>query len=151
MCDVIDKELIFLNTSYQNQKEIFNFIADEVIKESRGIDKEKIIEGFYEREKEYSTAINDGIAIPHCRIDEINKATVILLRNKEKIIWTENEEIDIIFALLIPKSNENQIHIKILAQVAQLIMEDDFIKLIKDSENTDDIFSTMNIINTLLI
>lgn len=151
MCDVIDKELIFLNTSYQNQKEIFNFIADEVIKESRGIDKEKIIEGFYEREKEYSTAINDGIAIPHCRIDEINKATVILLRNKEKIIWTENEEIDIIFALLIPKSNENQMHIKILAQVAQLIMEDDFIKLIKDSENTDDIFSTMNIINTLLI
>lgn len=151
MCDVIDKKLIFLNTSYKNQKEIFNFIADEVIKESRGIDKEKIIEGFYEREKEYSTAINDGIAIPHCRINEINKATVIVLRNKEKIIWTENEDIDIIFALLIPKSNENQMHIKILAQVAQLIMEDDFIKLIKDSENTDDIFSTMNIINTLLI
>lgn len=151
MCDVIDKKLIFLNTSYQNQKEVFNFLADEVIKERRGVDKEKIIEGFYEREKEYSTAINDGIAIPHCRIDEINKATVIVLRNKEKIIWTENEDIDIIFALLIPKSNENQMHIKILAQVAQLIMEDDFIKLIKDSENTDDIFSTMNIINTLLI
>lgn len=151
MCNVIDKKLIFLNASYKNQKEIFNFIADEVIKESRGIDKEKIIEGFYEREKEYSTAINDGIAIPHCRIDEIRKATVIVLRNKKKIIWTENEDIDIIFALLIPKSNENQMHIKILAQVAQLIMEDEFIKLIKDSENTEVIFSAMNIINTLLI
>lgn len=151
MCDVIDKNLIFLNTSYQNQQQVFDFLADEVIKESRGIDKEKIIEGFYEREKEYSTAINDGIAIPHCRIEEIKKATVIVLRNKEKIIWTESEEIDIIFALLIPKSNENQMHIKILAQVAQLIMEDDFIKLIKNSENTEDIFSAMNIINTLLI
>lgn len=151
MCDVIDKNLIFLNTSYQNQQELFDFLADEVIKENRGMDKEKIVEGFYEREKEYSTAINDGIAIPHCRIDEIRKATVIVLRNKKKIIWTENEDIDIIFALLIPKSNENQMHIKILAQVAQLIMEDEFIKLIKDSENTEVIFSAMNIINTLLI
>lgn len=150
MCNVIDKKMIFLNTSFKSQQEVFDFLADKMVEDKRGNSSKKMIDGFYQREQEYSTAINDNIAIPHCRIEEIEKATVIVLRNKNKIKWTDDEEVNLFFALMIPASNENQMHIKILAQVAQLIMEDSFINIVKDSDNVDAIYQGMHVINDLI-
>ena len=53
------------------------------------------------------------------------------------------------FALLVPGSNENQMHIRILAQVAQLIMEEDFIELVNKANNSDQIYQRLSVLNHL--
>lgn len=150
MKDVIVKDCIYLDTDLKSQQEVFEFLADALVCAGRGVNAKAIVEGFYQREKEFSTAMDDGIAIPHCRIRAIQDATVLIIRNKHAIGWTEEEPVDLFFALMIPESNENQMHIKILAQVAQLIMEDDYIDLVRHTQDADKIYEAMADLNTLL-
>lgn len=147
--NVIDHNFIFIDTDFKTQKELFIFLAKQVFFSNRGNDLEKIVEGFYEREEEFSTAMDNYIAIPHCRNENILQATVIVVRNKTEIKWTDNEDVKLIFALLVPGSNENQMHIRILAQVAQLIMEEDFIELVNKAKDNDQIYRRLSVLNDL--
>lgn len=146
---VIDKNLIFLDTEFKSQEEVFRFLANKAIETKRGNDLDLIVQGFYDRELEFSTAMDEMIAIPHCRNEGIIQATVIVIRNKYDIEWTGHEQVKILFALLVPESNENQMHIRILAQVAQLIMEDDFKKMVNCASQPNQIYEYMGALNNL--
>lgn len=150
MKNVICNDFIYLDMEFESQREIFQFLGKQMYSKNRVTQVQEIVEGFYQREKEFSTAMNDGIAIPHCRVSAIQDATVIIVRNKHTIRWTEDEEVDVFFVLLIPESNENQMHIKILAQVAQLIMEDSFIKVVRESDDKHAIYKEMKSLNEVL-
>lgn len=148
--EVIEKEFIYLDTKLSSQEEVFAYLSNVLVQAKRGDDVQAIMNGFYQRESEFSTAMDDGIAIPHCRVSAIQDATVIIIRNKNMVKWTKQEDVDLFFALMIPQSNENQMHIKILAQVAQLIMEDDYIELVRYSDDPGAIYDAMADLNTLL-
>lgn len=149
MLDVINQELIFLDTNFTTQGELFEFIADKSIEYKIGNDKEGIVKGFYDREQEFSTAMNQFVAIPHCRNKFIDSASVIVIRNKNEITWTDGEIVKYFFSLLVPESNENQMHIRILAAVAQLLLEDEFIELVEKAENPCQIYEAMKDLNNV--
>ena len=65
--NVVAENMIFVNTEFTSQKELFQFIAQQAFYLNRVWDVGRVVEGFYHREEEFSTAMNDGIAIPHCR------------------------------------------------------------------------------------
>jgi fructose PTS system EIIA component len=150
MKNVVAEELIFINTTFNSQKDLFEFIAETAFRLSRTSDIRSVVDGFYHREGEYSTAMNDGIAIPHCRVESILDASVVIIRNSEKVIWTEDEECDLFFALLVPESNLNQMHIRILAQVAQLLLEDEFVAQVRSASDPSQIFDLVKELNKVL-
>lgn len=148
MKEVISENLIFINTHLKTQSEVFDFLEKELKKENRCIQNESIKKGFYAREQEFSTYIDNGIAIPHCRHTSIIDASVAIIINDQKINWTQNgEKADIFISLMIPEKNENQIHIRVLAQVAQLIMEPEFIQFIKEADNEKEIYERVKVLN----
>lgn len=150
MKSVVAEELIFINTIFNSQKDMFEFIAETAFRLDRTTDVKSVIDGFYHREGEYSTAMNDGIAIPHCRTESILDASIVIIRNSEKVLWTEDEECDLFFALLVPDSNVNQMHIRILAQVAQLLLEDEFVAQVRSASDPSQIFDLVKELNKVL-
>ncbi len=149
MDEVIVEKMIFLHQNLESQQSVFRFLAEQLVEAGRGTSKDALIEGFYDREREFSTALNDKIAIPHCRHDAIKQATVLIVQNERDIPWTDGEPVNLMFALMVPGGNENQLHIRILAQVAQLIMEDSFIEKVRSGQNPKDIFDEMKSLNEL--
>lgn len=148
MSTVISKEMIFKNTEFTTQEEVFGFLANRMKETNRSINVEDIIKGFYHREEEFSTYIGNQIAIPHCRNKSVIYASVAIIINKKGIPWTDQEEMpDMIFALMIPEQKEDQIHIKILAQVAQLLMDDDFVEKIRNAKTEEEIYEFVKIVN----
>lgn len=149
MKPVISKEYIYVKQNFTNQKELFAFLANQLVASKRAENEQSIIDSFYAREEEFSTYVDRGIAIPHCRSQSIHDASVAIVINKNKIQWTEEDECpNLFFALMIPESNENQIHIRVLAQVAQLLMEDEFVEAIRNAKNEEEIFSLVSKLNT---
>lgn len=151
MKDVIMEEMIFLHQNLASQEDVFRFLAEQLIEAGRGSSKEELVRGFYAREKEFSTALNDKIAIPHCRNLAVKDATVLIIRNERDIAWTDQEPVDLMFALMVPAENENQIHLRILAQVAQLIMEDGFIQKVRQETSPRGVYQEMKALNDLII
>jgi PTS system fructose-specific IIC component len=66
---------------------------DEVLKEiSVVLEKEKIaksstiaLKDFISREKQITTGVGDGIAIPHCLTNNINETKILVVKLKNKI------------------------------------------------------------------
>mgnify|MGYP000349830141 FL=1 len=87
-------------------------------------DEDALYHDFLEREKEFSTGLQDGFAIPHARTDNVKKVTVMFLRNKDGIDWQtlDDEPVKYIFALLVPKQSAGDVHLKMISSLATALI-----------------------------
>ena len=84
-----------------------------------------------------ATPVTHGVALPHFRSEGIDKAIMVLVRSKAGVeikvynpLTQEEEEIQIvnaIFFLVSPEDNPSQ-HLRILAQIAGRVDDEDFMK-----------------------
>jgi basic amino acid/polyamine antiporter, APA family len=84
-----------------------------------------------------ATPVTHGVALPHFRTEGIEKAIMVLVRSKPGVIikiynpLTQEEEetqtVNAIFFLISPENNPSQ-HLRILAQIAGRVDDEDFMK-----------------------
>lgn len=82
---------------------------------------------FIKREKEVSTVIKKGIAIPHIIVKGKNIFKIILVRAKTGIIFPNDQLIHIAF-VLVGSSDKRDLHLKNLAAIAQITQNPEFEK-----------------------
>ena len=70
-----------------------------------------------QRERMGSTAIGHGVAIPHGRMEGLARPACALLRLDPAVEWTGGQDVDLVFALLVPAGG-TQAHLQLLADVA---------------------------------
>jgi mannitol/fructose-specific phosphotransferase system IIA component (Ntr-type) len=96
-------------------KEISGVLAGKVEADPRELCSQLV-----EREKESSTVIRDGLAIPHVILHDRKKTfKVLLVRAKEGIIFPKDKLAHIIF-ILAASQDERNLHLKVLAAIAQI-------------------------------
>ena len=104
-----------------------------------------VFEKLYEREKLGTTAFGNGIAIPHARIDNLSEARIIILMLETAIDFdsSDGKKVDLIISLLAP-NNKNEIHIKILSKIAEMLDDKDYREKIRNCSNKTEIKSVIN-------
>ena len=77
-----------------------------------------------EREKLGNTGIGNGVALPHSRCAQANKAVVaiISLNNSVDYDSSDKQEVDVAFGLLVPLE-ASQEHLNLLADIARLMSD----------------------------
>ena len=105
--------------SLLSKKRVFERAA-EAMGAALNLRSENIYRALLAREKLGSTAIGEGIAIPHCRINECSEAAGCLVTLQEPIDYgsAEGQDVDIIFVLLVPEE-ATEAHLKLLAALAR--------------------------------
>lgn len=115
VCPVIDLEKSI------NADELFS-ITSEALAERLGIDQDKLLKLFREREEQCSTAIIPGIAIPHIVLEESNTFDIVVVRAKQGVTFPcsdNNEPVKIIFAIA-GSIEKRTFHLQTLANIAQI-------------------------------
>ena len=105
--------------SLLSKKRVFERAA-EVMGAALNLSSETIYRALLAREKLGSTAIGEGIAIPHCRINECAAAAGCLVTLQEPIDFgsTDGRDVDVVFVLLVPEE-ATQAHLNLLAALAR--------------------------------
>ena len=108
-------------------EEFFNLAAGALSKELRT--EEKIIfKALLKREKESSTVIRPGLAIPHIIVEGDHKFRILLARCKKGITFPEaKSKVHIVF-MLIGSKDERNFHLRALAAIAEIAQGKDFDK-----------------------
>ncbi len=93
--------------------------------------EQEICAKLVEREQIQSTAVGEGIAIPHCFSDEVSDLIIVVARSTAGVDFDsfDGKPTRVIFVLLGNK-NEHGLHLKALAHIARLIKNTDFIQKI---------------------
>ena len=107
-------------------EDFFKDVSD-VLGEELNLKPQVIFEKLMEREKESSTVIRKGLAIPHIVVEGKNISKVLLVRANAGIIFPQDEIVHIIF-VLVGSGGERVLHLKILAAIAQIVQNPEFDK-----------------------
>ena len=105
--------------SLLSKKRVFERAA-ETMGAALNLSSDNIYRALLAREKLGSTAIGEGIAIPHCRINECAEAAGCLVTLQEPIDFgsIDGRDVDVIFVLLVPEE-ATQAHLNLLAALAR--------------------------------
>lgn len=141
MTGLIEDNYIFLNEDYKSKQELLSFIAAKAEELNICDTKEGLLEDLLAREAEFSTGLQDGFAIPHARSSHVKKVSVFFIRNKSILDWEtlDDSEVHYLFALLVPKENEGNIHLQMISKLATCLLEDDFKDKIKSTSDKSEL------------
>ncbi len=140
-----NNKLVFKSTS-TTPLSIFKDIESKVISQNNKIRKGAIVEALRTREKQISTALQDGVAIPHGEIEGLKKPMVVVVKTNANVKWKtlDNSKVRIAIAILVPVDS-SKMHFDILTKLSKKLIDKDFIKQIK----TGSIVKTVELINGL--
>lgn len=116
------------------------------LKKKNKISKEKdLYDRLLQREKLGSTAIGDGVAIPHCKMKGINNPIVMLAISKKGVnFYSLDGNPSHIFFLVVSSPDNPSLNLQILASIAHLVRKSNsLLKKILDAKNID---TTLDII-----
>ena len=117
-------------------KDMFKRAAKD-LSEHIGISEDQIFELLLAREKESSTVIQPGLAIPHIVVEGKNIFDVLMIRSKQGISFSElRQPVHTVFVLIGSRDQRN-FHLKALMAIAHIVEEPEFQKRWMDAENPE--------------
>jgi PTS system nitrogen regulatory IIA component len=125
--DFLQPQRIVAELASHTKAGVLEELSSHLAAQEPGVDAESLRRVLEERELLASTAIGDGIAIPHGKLESVGHLVGTLGRSVEGI---EFESIDgkpthLIFMLVAPASSTG-VHLKALARLSRLFRDADF-------------------------
>jgi PTS system nitrogen regulatory IIA component len=121
--DLVSLESILPSLKVNSKKQALQAIAEKAAALTGRAERE-IFDTLIQREKLGSTGVGGGIAIPHGKLDGLDRIFGLFARLPKPIDFEaqDDQPVDLIFLLLAPESAGAD-HLKALARVARLFRE----------------------------
>lgn len=120
---IIRPECVAVHTETGDKEKALELIAELAKRSSvlAATSQERIVEALREREKIGSTGFDDGVAIPHCRLDDVEDFTVGLLAAPAGFDFDadDDKKSTLLFFIIAPESRREE-HIRILSAISRL-------------------------------
>ena len=93
----------------------------------QGIERGKVFDSLFARERLGSTGLGQGVAVPHGRIKGLREAVGAFIRVADPIPFDapDGKPVSILIFLLVPEQATQQ-HLEILSELAQMLSDRDF-------------------------
>ena len=126
LAELLAPRRIELCADVSSKKKALETLARLFAQSDPNLDQDEIFNALTAREKIGSTALEKGIAIPHCRIAGCQQpiAAVLTLKAGVDFDARDNTAVDIIWALIVPEQSDAD-HLQILASLAGVLSDDE--------------------------
>ncbi len=106
-----------------SKKRLFQELG-EVAAQAYGLSSVVAIDGLQERESLGPTGVGNGIALPHARLEDLDRITGIFIRLEKPLDYdsVDRQPVDLIFGLFAPKDSGVD-HLKALALVSRTMRD----------------------------
>lgn len=144
--NLLIKENIILNLNTTNKLDAFTQLSSNLLNNNCINNQEKYISALLKREKEFSTNIGFGIAIPHAKDTSVNKASIAIGTFTNGLDYEDGEApVKLMFLLAVPTENDN-LHLEILKRLSRKIIDANFRESLLSANSVDNIFKIMETI-----
>ena len=121
--DILPVSHIILDAEISSKKRLFECVA-QLLAEQSGLPQAEVFDCLVARERLGSTALGQGVAMPHGRHAGVPAATGAFVRLKEPIEFDapDNKPVSLVFVLLVPEAATGE-HLALLSHLARLFNE----------------------------
>ncbi len=105
----------------QTKRQVLSTVA-EIAARSFSLKAPRVFDALLEREALGSTGVGHGVAIPHARVEGLDRMRGIFARIVPPVDYdaVDDEPVDLVFALLSPPENGSE-HLRALARIARAL------------------------------
>jgi PTS system nitrogen regulatory IIA component len=134
---MLDENSFLINFEATSKKQMLNELC-KLANKKFNLDERTLLENLTKREKLGSTAVGNGIAIPHANISGISEPRVLVATLSEGLDFNaaDDQPIDIVFLLLAP-DNEGSEHLQALALVSRLLRNNELTNKLRGCKNPE--------------
>lgn len=148
LANMTNKNLIMLDLNVCTKEEAIKLLIDKLYSEGVVSSQKEFFNTVMERESHSPTGLEKGLAIPHGKCESVNKAAFAVARLNNKISdWEsidENNEVDLIFLLAIPKAEEGSTHLKLLSELSVSLMNEEFYNSLRTAKDSKEFLMNLN-------
>ena len=124
-----------------SKKRAFELAAIHINRSVPHLKTGDVYRGLIEREKLGSTAVGDGIAIPHCRLKGCDSITgsLFVLEDPVDFLAHDDELVRIMFVLLVPASETTE-HLATLGMLAERLQIKEYRKDLITAKDNEELY-----------
>lgn len=145
LSDLLSADSILGSLSATNRKQALQ-IMSEAAAAKLDIDSRLIFDAMMERERLGSTGVGDGVAIPHARLEGLDRVFGLFARLKTPIDFDaiDGRPVDLIFLLLAPEASSAE-HLKALARISRIFRREDLRSHLRATDTRDGMIALLTL------
>lgn len=143
IADLITPAAVIPNLRATSKKQALQDLAKKAA-DLTGLAERAVFDVLLERERLGTTGVGNGIAIPHGKLNELDRLYGVFARLERPINFDSIDEqpVDLIFLLLAPESAGAD-HLKALARVSRLLRDKGVCEKLRGTENADALYALL--------
>jgi PTS system nitrogen regulatory IIA component len=142
--DLIGRDMIVPALAGTDKRSILEELAAHVARQHPRIDRATLTRVLVDREALASTAIGEGVAIPHGKLGAVTEIVACLGRARAGVDFDamDKQPTFLFFVLVAPESSTGA-HLKALARISRVFKDGSFRKRLLDAPDADGMFAVI--------
>lgn len=143
--DLLKRESIALGVKVNSKEAAIDYLVDLMDKSGRLNDREGYKEGILAREALGSTAVGDGIAIPHAKVAAVNEPGLAAMVVPGGVDYEsfDGSPANLLFMIAAP-DGEADAHLEALSKLSMILMDPDFKNTLIAAKTPDEFLRLIN-------
>jgi len=143
--DLLSPGRILANVRINSKKRLLELISLSLAKKNPDLSAREIFESLCAREQLGSTALGNGVAIPHGRISGTEGVEALFLQLIKPLSYDVEDgvPVDLIFALGVP-TNCTEDHSKLLSSIAERFSDPELLEQLRNAADASEIWQLLS-------
>lgn len=137
--ELLSADAIVLRGGASSKRQALHIVADAAAR-TLGMDDTRVMDALLEREALGSTGLGSGVAVPHARIEGMDRVCAVFVRLDTPIAWgaMDDRPVDLLFGLFAPPSDGAE-HLRALAAVSRAMRSPEMREHLRQARTIDSI------------
>ncbi len=144
LASLTESGLIFPELPSVDRSTLLRILADRIVERGLFSDAAGLYDKLWEREQLGSTGIGSGIAVPHCKVDGIDKVVLAIGLLQQGIDFGAIDHKPVrLFFLVISPNNAPAAHLQCLAAISKWVKARDHVERVLALADPDSIYELL--------
>lgn len=138
---VLTVERVFVGAFGASKKRVLQTLAERLASAVPGVTELDLFDQLIARERLGSTGLGQGIALPHCRLANIDQPVAALVKLDEAVDFEspDRQPVDLMFALVVPEAATDE-HLQLLAAVVERFNDSETVAALRDTRDPNELY-----------
>lgn len=120
----------------RDKKQVLKLLSAHAAKFCELAEKD-IFSALTKREGTSCSGMGNGVCIPHARFDDLDEPHIVFAHIDRAVNFgaVDGKEVDLVFLLLSPESDDDTEHLKILATLSKLLRDKELCNVLRTTED----------------
>jgi len=143
--DLLSPGRILANVRINSKKRLLELISVTLAEKNKELNSRAIFESLCAREHLGSTALGNGVAIPHGRISGTDGVEALFLQLSKPLAYDTDDgaPVDLVFALAVPKKCTED-HSKLLSSIASRFRQPELLEQLRNAVDANEIWQLLS-------